>query len=83
MALADNVSFARLALSIEAVELLVQSLLGRLARVDCATKWTAAAPDVGPCPSPCQPPTLLVRPKKRGPDQPAPVICRAIAVSER
>lgn len=34
MSLANNVSLARLALCIEAVEFLIEPLLGRLARVD-------------------------------------------------
>ena len=82
MPLADNISFARFALGIEATELLIEPFLSRLARIDGAATRAAA---LLLSPALCHAQTLLApaRPKKRGPDQRAPVISRATAVSER
>ena len=67
--LALDEGFAGLALGVERVEALLQPLLGRLAGVD----GTAQALGLGGLHRP-----LSRSPKKRGPDQRAPVISRAI-----
>ena len=86
--LARDVGLAGLALGIEGVELLLQPLLGRFAGVDGAAQAQRAA--ARPCGRSCclrralvmrRPPLSaeplpdVTMPKKRGPDQCAPVMC--------
>lgn len=72
MTLAGDIGGASLVLRIKRVEVLIEAFLGGFAGVD-------GAADAGRGHGF----EVLVRPKKRGPDQWAPVICRAMAESER
>ena len=73
MALAVDVGSAGFALGVEAVEALLQTLLGAFPRVDRAA-------DLGLALVPAHPPLpVLRRPKNSGPDHWVPVIARATA----
>src|SRR5690606_29747770 len=84
--LALNVRFTGLPLGMERVEVLLQTLLGGLARVDrAADALCACAAAVLPGSAHTSVDTRFgrVSPKNRGPDQRAPVISRAITDSDR
>ena len=90
--LASDVSLAGLALSVEGIEVLLQTLLGGLAGVDGTAQLAldtaciaVGAPYSWPVSTACSAKAFGARlsPKKRGPDQWAPVISRAILVSDR
>src|SRR6266496_740921 len=68
--LAADESLARLALRVQRVEVLLQSLLGRFACVNRATPYRRFR-------------RHALTPKNRGPDQRAPVISRATSDIER
>ena len=77
MSLAVYIGLTGLTLGIQGIKFLLEAFLSRLARIDGTSAfvlyrflW-------------CLHFTPPVRPKKRGPDQPAPVISRAIAVRLR
>ncbi len=76
MLLAEDISGTGLALGVERVEVLLETLLGRLARIDRAAGGSfqprLAHPGLPP----------LRRPKKAGPLRREPVISRAIAESD-
>src|SRR5262245_19043859 len=82
MGLAVAVRFGGFALGIERIEILVQTFLGALARVDGATQWRGrrclrlARGGHGLS-------LFCVRPKKKCPEQCEPVTALATALSER
>ena len=87
MALTLDIGVASLALGVERVELLFETLVGRLARIKRAAEARRSSDDQA---SPRRAPSTLsterlatfFKPKKRGPDQWDLVISRATMVSE-
>ena len=88
MTLAHDIGLASFPLGVERVELLLEPIVGRFARVDRAAESLRRTSDDQA--SACSPsalsterPAPFLKPKKRGPDQWAPVISRATMVSDR
>src|SRR5262249_54315502 len=82
MGLAMDVGFGGFPLGIERIEILVQTFLGAFARIDGAAQWRGRRrfrlARVGH-----SFPRFSVRPKKKCPEQCAPVTALATALSER